>query len=265
MDDNLKDRVALGHAMVERHIVFFEESFGHVTSQWKYDGSRVTEADLALSKAFEADLSERFPEDLFLSEELDSEGGVIDIDSEFAWLVDPIDGTNNFARGIPACSISVALLKGGVPVYGFLYDQMSRKIIHGGKGYGVWVGDREVSFRNEKPDRHSIVGAQHCGLERSLKDDCALQQKFKIRNFGSSAIQLAYTVVGWTDGVIAHRVNVWDVAAGVAMMKETGGCIHYFKDDPFPLKTFDVRRPTFGYLAGRQQMKDEMLTVIGGT
>jgi myo-inositol-1(or 4)-monophosphatase len=65
MDDNLKDRVALGHAMVERHIVFFEESFGHVTSQWKYDGSRVTEADLALSKAFEADLSERFPEDCF--------------------------------------------------------------------------------------------------------------------------------------------------------------------------------------------------------
>lgn len=263
MEDSLKNRVTFGRAMVRKHIAFFEESFGRVTSQWKYDGTRVTEADLTLSRAFETEVAEHFPEDLFLSEELDSESGSISVDSEFAWLVDPIDGTNNFARGIPACSISVGLLKDGLPVYGFLYDQMSRSIIHGGEGFGVWVDDREARIFDEEPNGHSIVGAQHCGLEESLKDDRALQQRFKIRNFGSSAIQLAYTVVGWTDGVIAHRVNVWDIAAGVAMMREAGGCIHYFESDPFPLKSFDVRRPTFGYIGGRRQMMDAMLAGTG--
>ena len=107
MDDALKNRVAFGRSLVRKHIAFFEKSFGRVTSQWKYDGTRVTEADLTLSRAFETELAERFPEDLFLSEELDSESGSIRVDSEYAWLVDPIDGTNNFARGIPACSISV--------------------------------------------------------------------------------------------------------------------------------------------------------------
>ena len=263
MDNEIEDRVAFGHSLVAKQISFFEASFGRVTSQWKYDGSRVTEADLTLSRAFETALSERFPGDLFLSEELDADRGAIAVNERFAWLVDPIDGTNNFARGIPACSISVALLENGMPVYGFVYDHMSRSLIHGGEGYGVRIGERELHFLDEKPTSQSIVGAQHCALEESLKDDSALQQRFKIRNFGSSAIQLVYVVVGWIDGVIAHRVNTWDVAAGVAMMRAAGGRIHYFEEDPFPLETFDVRKHTFAYMAGSPQMLDAMLEVTG--
>lgn len=263
MDNALKERIAFGHSLVAKQISFFEKSFGKVDSQWKYDGSRVTEADLRLSGAFESALSECFPEDLFLSEELDADRGPIRVNSRFAWLVDPIDGTNNFARGIAACSISVALLRDGFPVYGFLYDHMSRSLIHGGEAYGVRVDDREQRFLDDEPTRHSIVGAQHCGLEESLEDDRALQQRFKIRNFGSSAIQLAYAVVGWTDGVIAHRVNTWDIAAGVAMMQAVKGRIHYFEEDPFPIESFDVRRPTFGYLAGSPRMVEAMLDVTG--
>ncbi len=263
MSNELTDRIAFGRTAVEEQIEFFVERFGRVDSQWKYDGTRVTEADLNLSKAFEGALSGRFSEDQFLSEEIDSETGAIRLESKYSWLLDPIDGTNNFARAIPACSISLALLEDGVPVYGYVYDHMTQSLIHGGAGLGLRVDDREAGLSDEPPSFQCIVGAQHCEMEETIADDVALQRKFKIRNFGSSAIQLAYTAVGWLDGVIAHRVSSWDIAAGVAMMNEVGGRIVYFGTEPFPVTAFDVRTPTLSYLAGSPAMVDAMLETTG--
>ena len=263
MLEELKDRATFAQEVVADRLPFFEERFGRVASQWKYDGSRVTEADLAISKALQSAIAERFPNDAYLSEELDAADGAIEVGDGFAWLVDPIDGTNNFARGIPACSISLALLENGIPVYGVIYDHMSRRIFHGGPGFGAWIEDQEARFVDEAPSDQSIVGCQHCGTDVSAKDDDALQRWFKIRNLGSSAIQLAYATVGWTDGVIAHKVNSWDIAAGIAMLSAVGGRIHYFSSDPFPIREFDVRKPCFGYLAGPSRMVEAMLEATG--
>ena len=139
MFQKIEERIAAGRSIVEEQAKFFESRFGRVDSQWKYDGSRVTEADLNISNALQRKLKGQFSEDLFLSEETDPEKGTVVLDTEYTWLVDPIDGTNNFARGIPACAISLALLKDGVPVYGIIYDHMSRSLIHGGPGTGVFV------------------------------------------------------------------------------------------------------------------------------
>lgn len=263
MVDHLKDRAEFARKAVAEFIPFFGERFGRVASQWKYDGSRVTEADLAISQALQSAIEARYPEDAYLSEELDSGKGKMEVRERFAWLVDPIDGTNNFARGIPACSISVALLENGLPVYGVIYDHMSRLLFHGGPGFGAWIEDEEARFSEGSPSDQSIVGCQHCGTDTSIPDDDALQKRFKIRNLGSSAIQLAYVTVGWTDGVIAHKVNSWDIAAGIAMLTAVEGRVHYFGSDPFPIREFDVRNPSFGYLAGPPRMVEAMIQATG--
>lgn len=262
MFQKIEERIAASRSIVEEQAKFFESRFGRVDSQWKYDGSRVTEADLNISNALQRQLKSQFPEDLFLSEETDPEKGTVVLDTEYTWLVDPIDGTNNFARGIPACAISLALLKDGIPVYGIIYDHMSRSLIHGGPGAGVFVGDRKIQVSFESPSAQSIVGAQHCEIGERESDDRALQRMFKIRNLGSSAIQLAYVSVGWLDGVVAHRVNSWDIAAGVALIREVKGDIKYFDSDPFPLMQFDVNKPSFGYAAGSPAILKQILAAI---
>ncbi len=263
MGTTVDERVAAGREIVESRVAEFADLFGRVESDWKYDGSRVTRADLAISKALESEFSRRFPEDQFLSEETDPGAGPTLLSTRYAWLVDPIDGTNNFARGIPACAISVALLENGIPIYGIIYDHMSRSLIWGGSGYGVSVNGRPAGLSNESPSLQSIVGAQHCEGDEREQDDRALQRRFKIRNLGSSAIQLGYVAVGWLDGVIAHRVNTWDIAAGVALLKESGGSIDYFDTNPFPVVDFDVTRPAFAYMAGTPEVLSAMGAAIG--
>lgn len=262
-ENEIDARVSAGRTLVEERIERFAAEFGRVESDWKYDGSRVTQADLELSKSLESSFQDHFPDDQFLSEETDPNAPSIPIESEYAWLVDPIDGTNNFARGIPACAISVALLQDGVPVYGIIYDHMSRNLIHGGRNRDVWVGDTKAKLSSEKPSPQSIIGAQHCETGRGEEDDRALQARFKIRNLGSSAIQLGYVAIGWMDGVLAHRVNSWDIAAGVALLAEAGGRISYFDTNPFPLKEFNVSNPPFSYMAGSPEILGEMLTATG--
>lgn len=263
MSGGLKERIAFGRDMVKGQAETFSRYFGKVDSQWKSDGSRVTEADFVISRALESALGDRFSDDLFLSEELDPGSSPVSVSNGFTWLVDPVDGTNNFARGIPSCSISVALLEAGRPIYGFVYDGMSRSLMEGGRGQGLFVDGREVRLADTPPSPQSIVGGQHCGSGRSAEDDLALQKRFKIRNFGSSAIQLAYVAIGWLDGVIAHRVKTWDIAAGIAMIEAAEGKVRYFVPNPFPLSSFNVNSEPFGYLAASPAVYEAMIEATG--
>src|SRR6185503_261445 len=118
--------------------------FGRAESKWKSDGSRVTAVDVAISENIFRELRDQFPGDQFFSEELADTDAPIAVRARFSWVLDPIDGTNNFALGIPHCAISLALCENGEPVYGVVYDLSSRVLIHGGPGFGVWDGERRV-------------------------------------------------------------------------------------------------------------------------
>ncbi len=263
METGLEKRIAVGRQVVEGQIPYFVESFGRVASDWKYDGSRVTEADLHLSGAFSAALLDEFPDDQFFSEELEHGDDAIAATSRFAWLVDPIDGTNNFARGIPNCSISVALLEEGNPVYGYIYDHGTRQLVHGGSDRGLWLDDRRQERMATDIGRQSILSIQSLDDETALKEENALQMRFKQRAFGSSAIHMAYAALGWTDGLIAHRVKSWDIAAGVAILAAVGGSTRFFDTEVFPVREFSTKTKGFGHIAGSHEMCDAIEETIG--
>jgi len=256
-----ESRIESSREIVEAQTALFQEFFGRVDSDWKADGSRVTEADLALSASLEEAIAERFPEDAFLSEE--APAGAQPVESEYAWLVDPIDGTNNFARGLNTCSISVGLLRHGEPVYGCIYDHSRESIFHGGPNEGLWLDDVPVSPRPEPISSQSIVASQEYGNRVAQADSAALRSRFKTRALGSSALHLAYVATGLLDGSIAHVNHSWDIAAGVALLKAVGAEIHYFEHEPFPVKRFDTASPPFGYIAGRLEMIAAIREAIG--
>lgn len=262
-EEALEARIKLGREAVAEQVEYFSRSFGAVGSEWKSDGSRVTEADIHLSLVFADMIAEVFPNDQFFSEELDHGERALPVTAEFSWLLDPIDGTNNYARGIPTCSISLGLLRNGVPVYGFVYDYGTRSIIEGGPGKGILIDGQPYEVRSSEVNEQSLISTQCLGDEQAIRDEDALQMRFKIRALGSSALHMAYAALGWTDGVLAHRVKSWDIAAGVAIMVAGGRCTRFFDTEVFPLTTFSSKEKGFGHIAGSNEFCDEIEKTIG--
>lgn len=243
-------RVEAGAVAVMARTELLHRDFGRAASQWKADGTRVTPVDLAISRDLFDELCARFPDDQFFSEELADDGAKLAVNAPFAWVLDPIDGTNNFALGIPHCAIALALLEHGRPVCGFLYDFARRKLIWGGPGMGVHDGDAAAGVKPGALDAQSIVGFHSPHDKRHAPAASLLAGNFKLRGLGSSAMHLAYVANGLFDAVVDHNVKVWDIAAAVPLVEAGGGVVHFVTPSPFPLREFDLRMKRIFYLAG---------------
>ncbi len=263
MDPALQARITAGKNAVLAHTELMHREFGRAPSQWKHDGTRVTSADLAISAGIVSALSKEFPEDQHFSEELAVTEEPIPVTSRFCWVLDPIDGTNNYATGISHCAISLALLDQGIPVYGLVYDMARRTLIHGGPEIGLWDGDRAVSVKKGPITPQSMLGF-HSPFDKSYSDQAKkLVECFKIRGLGSSTLHLAYVAVGILDATVDHNVKIWDIAAAVPLCQAGGGNVEYFSVCPFPMKVFDLKMKRIQYLAGNAEIVGEIRTLLG--
>ncbi len=246
----LRHRINAGLVAVKNQIAFFDSQFGRVESQWKEDDTRVTFADFAISEKTFTELRSSFPDDDYCSEESNPEDEAVTLEAEYAWLIDPIDGTNNFALGIPMCSISLALLRYGEPIYGYIYDYARKVIVHGGEGEGVNDGTRKGKVNTDTPTSQSHFATNFPFSEADMDLARGLFEQYRVRSFGSAALNLAYTATGKLDACLDFRVKIWDVAAGFAMIKAGGGEVRYFGEPAFPLKSFHVHMPALRFVAG---------------
>ena len=129
-------RILAGHSAVLNQVDYSGKLWS-AKSRWKSDGTRVTEVDETISRELFANLSKSFPNDDYCSEESAETPEPIPLSGEFAWVLDPVDGTNNYAVGVPECGISLGLLRHGMPVYGFLYDYGLDNLLQGGQEFGA--------------------------------------------------------------------------------------------------------------------------------
>ena len=242
---------------------FLRREFGRVKSEWKSDGTRVTAADIAISEAIFKELRGRFAEDELLSEELGDGAAPIPLKARFAWILDPIDGTNNYATGVPVCAISLALLENGTPVYGVIYDLGRSVLMHGGPGFGAWDGDRPVRARMEPMAGQRMLGFHSPVDKRFAPQAALLVERFKIRALGSSTLHLAYVGTGIFDGMVDYNVKVWDIAAAVPFCQGAGAEVRYFGEPLFPLRVFDLKMARTPFVAGTPQVCDELFALIG--
>ncbi len=246
----IRHRINAGRVAVQAQVDFFRRQFGVVASEWKADDTRVTFADFAISEKLFAELRGSFPQDDYCSEESSPEDELMVLEAEFCWVLDPIDGTNNYFFGLPMCAISLALLRQGEPIYGFVYDLARDKLIEGGPEFGVMDGSTRVTAKDGPLDKHSII-ALHFPLETNEAEVLRpWLETYRVRTLGSSTLALAYTALGKLDGCLDTRVKVWDIAAAYALLLGAGGEFHWFDEPAFPMKDFKVEQPRLRFAAG---------------
>jgi myo-inositol-1(or 4)-monophosphatase len=247
-------RIEAAKRAVAAQTELLHAGFGRAESRWKSDGTRVTAVDIAISENIFRELGARFPEDQCFSEELADTDGPIPVVSRFSWVLDPIDGTNNFALGIPHCAISLGLLEHGEPVYGVVYDVSRRTRMCGGPGFGMHDGDRRAHVTTQMPHRESIIGL-HSPHDKSLVPLAdRVMANFKIRGLGSASLHLAYVAAGLLDGTVDYNVKIWDLAAAIPMCRAAGGVVEFLNGGQLPMCAFDLKMRRIVYVAGNPAM-----------
>jgi myo-inositol-1(or 4)-monophosphatase len=258
----LLERIEAGKAAVLAQTELLHREFGKAESRWKSDGTRVTAVDIAISENIFGDLRSRFPADQMFSEELPEGQGPIPVTSQYGWVLDPIDGTNNFALGIPHCAISLGLIERGEPVYGVIYDFSRRILIHGGQGFGVFDGERRVHVSAEKPNPEMLIGF-HSPSDKSLLPAAdAILMHFKIRGLGSATLHLAYVAAGLFGGAVDFNVKIWDLAAAIALLKAAGGEIRFMNGEQLPIRVFDLKMRRIVYVAGSPAVAARLAVLV---
>jgi myo-inositol-1(or 4)-monophosphatase len=250
ISSELFSRVEAAKRAVLAQTEVLHRQFGHVASNWKSDGTRVTPVDIAISEAIVKELGRHFPDDDYFSEELAHGDAPVPLTSRFSWILDPIDGTNNYAMGIAQCAISLGLFENGRPVYGVIYDMARRQLMHGGPGLGVFDGDQAATVRPEPPGPQTLLGFHSPYDKRFSAHATTLVENFKIRSLGSSTLHLAYVAVGILGGTVDHNVKIWDIAAAIPLCLAGGGRVEFLNGEQFPLKQFDHKMGRIFYVAG---------------
>ncbi|XVQ11207.1 inositol monophosphatase family protein [Spirillospora sp. CA-255316] len=217
--------VALGAAEVAGEIMRTRGP-GLVTAKGERD--MATEVDYAVEREVRAYLRERTPDIAILGEE---EGMSGDTKSELVWAVDPVDGTANFARGIPLCGFSLGLLERGRAVVGVIDLPFLGARYHAAEGAGAFDGERRVraSATTELKEVIVSLGDYSVGDEPEFKNRVRLDlterlaaRVQRIRMLGSAAIDLAWVADGKLDACVILSNKPWDTAAGVAIAREAG-------------------------------------------
>ncbi len=247
---DLLSRIEAAKRAVLAQTPLLHREFGRAESNWKSDGTRVTPVDIAISEGIAAELTAQFTDDDYFSEELTHAPAPIPLTKRFAWILDPIDGTNNYAIGIAHCAISLGLFEYGRPVYGVVYDLARRTLIHGGPGFGLFDGERPAGVQTAPPTSQTLIGFHSPYDSTFAAHATALVQNFKIRGLGSSTLHLAYVAVGILGGTVDHNVKIWDIAAAVPLCLAGGGQVIFLNGEQFPLKTFDLKMRRIFYVAG---------------
>ncbi len=251
-------RIKSAKQIVLAQTELMHREFGRAESKWKYDGTRVTAVDVAISENIFRDLEAQFPTDQFFSEELAETDDPIPVTARFSWVLDPIDGTNNFALGIPHCAISLAICEHGEPVYGVVYDLSRRTLMHGGPGFGMFDGVKETRVSTAVTSRETLVGF-HSPFDKTLLPMATgVLSRFKIRGLGSATLHLAYVAAGILDGCVDFNVKIWDLAAAIPLVRAAGGQIQFLNGEQLPMRQFNLKMGRIIYVAGNPAMCGEL-------
>ncbi len=258
----VRHRINAGRVAVKGQVGFFRRQFGQVASEWKADDTRVTFADFAISEKLFAELRRDFPEDDYCSEEASPQDEALELQARFAWVADPIDGTNNFALGFPICAISLALLLNGEPIYGLIYDYSTDSILEGGPGYGVLKNQKRINRDKAAADAQTMFGLHFPMKADELDKLQSLLSKYRVRCIGSGALSASYVATGYMTGVVDFRVKVWDIAAAYALCLGAGLIFEFIEENPFPLRRFHPMDGYCPYFAGTEVFCDELRSAI---
>ena len=218
----------------------------------------VTEVDVAVERMFRTMIAERFPDHQVLAEEM---GGAAEAPAGPCWVFDPIDGTTNFAHGLPIFCSSLALEVNGVAEVAAVYDPTRKELFTAERGGGAFLNGRplRVSHAATLVDAMLVTGFPydiHSRVDEIVGLFAAfVAQARAVRRLGSAAIDLCYVAAGRLDGFWESDLKPWDIAGGALIVAEAGGRITNMAGGPFTSRGGHV-------LAANEHLHPAMLDVI---
>ncbi len=219
----------------------------------------VTEADHAAEKAIFEVIQDEFPGHYILSEET----GEIVMDSAYKWIIDPIDGTINFANNIPVCCVSIGVEHNGIMIMGAVYNPFMNELFFAQKGFGATLNDTRIHISEQVQLKHSCLAT---GFPYTYLDspngplqvfEKLIRKGIPVRRLGSAALDLCWVAAGRFDGFYEHKLNAWDSAAGFLMVEEAGGKVTDFNGD-----YYSPYQPHI--IATNGNIHDELIHVVNG-
>jgi myo-inositol-1(or 4)-monophosphatase len=198
----------------------------NVSIEFKTDASNlVTNIDKASEKIIIDFIKKEFPTHSIIAEE----SGLYNNNSEYKWVIDPLDGTTNFAHGLPIFSVSIGVQKNNETIYGVIYDVMRDTIYSAEKGSGAFENNRKIVVSQNSNLEESVLVT---GFSYSIRQNYLEPMKHftsflttarAVRRLGSAAIDFCYVANGVFDGFWEADLNPWDVCAGLLIVEEAGG------------------------------------------
>ena len=224
----------------------------------KGPGDFVTASDKKVEKILIDELQKARPNYSILSEEI----GKISNDESFKWIIDPIDGTTNFLHGIPHFAISIGLEHDGEIICGIIYDPIKDEMFVAEKGNGSYLNNQRIRVSSRSKLENCIIftGGPKIGVknrELFLKEYNNVSSKVlsAIRKLGSASLDMAYVAAGRCDGFWQRNLNYWDIAAGIILVKESGGFVTDFNGEKGYIQNKTI-------LVTNSQINNEMIEIL---
>ena len=222
----------------------------------------VTESDLESQEMIIALIRQRFPEHGILAEETLGEAAPPPAgESPYRWIIDPLDGTVNFAHGYPAFCVSIACEAAGGLQYGVIYDPLRDELFEARKGQGAWLNGRPIRVSTtDRLERALVATGFPYDIRERLPETLARMGRIMgvvqgLRRGGSAALDMSYVACGRFEGFYEENLKPWDTAAGLLLIEEAGGRISTFEGGDY-----DIYSPNI--LASNGVLHDNLLALV---
>lgn len=228
------------------------------TITFKGDINLVTEVDQSCEAAILEVLTKKYPEHQILTEE---RGVVGQRSPQYKWIIDPLDGTTNYAHGYPCYCVSIALEYEGTVIIGVIYNPTREEWFEGIRGRGAFLNGKKISVsKNRSLQRALLATGFAYDVQQSSDNNLDHFAKFiltsqAVRRDGAAAIDLAYVACGRYDGFWELGLYAWDVAAGALLVQEAGGKVSMFDGSPLDIHGKRI-------VASNGQIHNEMLAIL---
>ena len=240
---------------------FLIRDFGEIENlqvSAKGPGDFVSSADKRTEKIIMEELQKAHPSYGIITEET---GYINKSNTKNRWLIDPIDGTMNFLNGVPQFAISVGYEEDNEIKSGVIFNPITNEMFCAEKGNGAYLNNSRIRVSNKKKLKDALLVTGGPNGISKIKDKIFSEyinvsnNVSNVRKFGSAALDMAYVACGRFDGYWQRELNYWDIAAGIIILKEAGGFVDFFEDDPhLPLKK--------NILASNSNIHDELKDLI---
>jgi len=237
---------------------FFNQSFTISNKEGK--NNLVTEADHASEKAIISVIRKHYPDHFILTEE----SGELVQQSDYKWIVDPIDGTINFAHGIPINCVSIGIEYKGKMIMGMVYNPHMNELFFAEKGKGATLNGQPIHVSEETDAMKSCLVTGFPYIYLNMENgplqvfERFIRQGVPVRRLGAAAIDLCWVAAGRFDGFYEHKLEAWDSAAGYLIVEEAGGKVTDFSGSQFSVYQHRI-------VATNGFIHDQMLSIINNS